>query len=1329
MAEKDIESVATSTKDDSKTKDDKITGPSASVSDVFSFGFGPRQKLLCFGGVLSAMISGCTFPALAFYFAEVFEELSVDASNDDFLGNIREMAYTFMVIGSCVFVFMTLNACFLETMATEMNIAMKKDWFDALLRQDMAYHDIKDVSRVATVISTNGKKFQKGLGRKLGEGIQFSITFIGGFAYAFWVSWRTSLVTLASLPVMSLAILFVAKTTQSQTAVATKGYADAGSTVYTTASSIRTILSLNAADTMINKFKTGTETCYRKASSRALIVGFANGGLMAGFLLSYFILTLYGTYLLYSSVRKEGCDPSGAVPTNQTCGESGADVFGALMGITFAGAVLPQVSIAVESFAGARVACYPAIAAIKRSLGSDPEQLNESEKKEDSDKKPLPKYEIDSSSDTGKIPSSTSGEIEFHDVHFTYPTRPDQPIFKGMSLKIESGKTVALVGPSGGGKSTVVQLVERFYDPTSGKVTLDGENVKDLNVKWLRDHIGLVSQEPVLFAISIKENIAYGSPGASMQQIIEAAKMANAHDFIMSFPDGYDTEVGDKGAQLSGGQKQRVAIARVLIKNPSILLLDEATSALDSESEHHVQTALDKLLQSSTRTTIVIAHRLSTIRDADMIAVVAEGKIAETGSHDELMKNKNGQYYQLVQTQNAGQTAKKTEIPRPSSDGFLSSTVEANMTTDSDAIISFKDVKFAYPSRPDNTIFDGLNLAVHKGETLALVGSSGGGKSTVIQLIERFYDPLAGSVEMDGIPLPDINVRSLRDKIGLVQQEPTLFATTIAENIKYGCPGATQAQIEEAAKQANAHDFIMTFPDKYETHVGEQGGQISGGQKQRIAIARAIIKKPTILLLDEATSALDSESEKVVQEALDKLMMSKDFTVVVIAHRLSTIRNADRIAVIGGGKVREIGTHDELMANPNGKYRRLQNLQSMDTEKRKDAKNESNIEKADGEKIEKKGKEIDKKIDKTVEKANSARARNLAKGDLLYLSIGAIGAIFAGIVFPVWGIIFAFMIEVLYIPVFPCDGDAPPAFLLSPFETCQEYLDDIADEMREESFYIGYAWIGLMGATIIGNGLLFYGFGKSSEKMNKRVRDAAFTSLIRQEISYFDLRSVGSITTHLQDDAAMVHAFSGEPIRSLFMNLSSLLIGLILSFFYMWPFALLVLAVLPAMGFGAIMEMKMYMGEDESGEDENEHSSGGIVIESLLNMRTVASLAIERARASEYDQALARENQGILKENFKKGLAVGSGQFFQQWGMALMFYWGGWLLYKFPDKYSFRAFLISMFSLLFSLSGTAAAAQGATDRGKASEAAERIFALIDRPTTIDPLSDDGKKVK
>ena len=232
------------------------------------------------------------------------------------------------------------------------------------------------------------------------------------------------------------------------------------------------------------------------------------------------------------------------------------------------------------------------------------------------------------------------GTVCYDHVSFHY-SDDDTPVLSDVSFQIEAGKSVALVGPSGSGKTTICSLLPRFYDVTGGKVTIDGKDVRGLTLKSLRSQIGIVQQEVYLFCGSIRENIAYGKPEASMEEIVSAAKKANIHDFIESLPDGYDTYVGERGARLSGGQKQRIAIARVFLKNPPVLILDEATSALDNESEHWIQMSLDALAKN--RTTITIAHRLSTIRDADEILVVAENGIAERGNHQELME-KNGIY-------------------------------------------------------------------------------------------------------------------------------------------------------------------------------------------------------------------------------------------------------------------------------------------------------------------------------------------------------------------------------------------------------------------------------------------------------------------------------------------------------------------------------------------------------------------------------------------------------------------------------------------------------------------------------------------------------------
>jgi ATP-binding cassette subfamily B (MDR/TAP) protein 1 len=269
-------------------------------------------------------------------------------------------------------------------------------------------------------------------------------------------------------------------------------------------------------------------------------------------------------------------------------------------------------------------------------------------------------------------------------------------------LTIPAGKTVALVGPSGSGKSTTVQLIERFYDPKSGSITLDGVDLRDINVAWLRRNIGLVSQEPKLFATTIKENIAVAKPGATQEEIEDAARRANAHDFIVSLQDGYDTHVGDSGAQLSGGQKQRVAIARTLITNPKIILLDEATSALDSESEAVVQEALDVIMEKGNATVIVIAHRLSTIRNADIIAVVDKGVVSETGTHNTLLEKK-GKYYDLVEAQKGKQNKEESSVTTDSDTESISRTnSEASLAEpediidieDSEGVISLKQGNF-----------------------------------------------------------------------------------------------------------------------------------------------------------------------------------------------------------------------------------------------------------------------------------------------------------------------------------------------------------------------------------------------------------------------------------------------------------------------------------------------------------------------------------------------------------------------------------------------------------------------------------------------------------
>lgn len=635
-----------------------------------------------------------------------------------------------------------------------MTFALKTSWFNALTRQDMTYYDMNDVSGTATSISTFGAKYNTGVGRKIGDGIQFTITFFGGFAYAFYASWQTSLMLFAVVPFMSASFLFLVKMNQSQTRLANESYSEAGRVVYMSISAIRTVFSLNACDSMIEKYNNATEQAYEEVRGNILLLGVANGMAMGSVIgLRTFVLTLYGAYLLYDQVRNDGCDPSGNVDMNPTgaCNPDGAGVFGALIGITLGAVGLPQIAVALEAFTNARAACLPALQVINRTTANDKESnifRTDNNKIDRMKSVALPRYAIDSSSLEGKKPTTLAGNIEFRDVSFAYPTRMENVILDGFSLSVKASQKVAIVGSSGCGKSTTLALLERFYDIASGSITIDGIEISELNVKWLRQQIGLVSQEPILFARSIRDNIAYGASSAvSQQQIEDAAKLANAHEFISSFPDGYDTQVGDKGVKLSGGQKQRIAIARAVLKRPSILLLDEATAALDSESENLVQAALDRLFQSN-MTTIVIAHRLSTIRNADLIAVVDNGKIVEKGNHHELMSMR-GHYFRLVETQNVSKGAHSSILnPCTTEIGSKNETLtkETELGTIDDGHLVMRNVCFRYPTRKKNAVLKGLNLTVRRGETLAIVGTSGGGKSTILPLIERFYDCDSGSM-------------------------------------------------------------------------------------------------------------------------------------------------------------------------------------------------------------------------------------------------------------------------------------------------------------------------------------------------------------------------------------------------------------------------------------------------------------------------------------------------------------------------------------------------------------------------------------------------------
>ena len=386
-------------------------------------------------------------------------------------------------------------------------------------------------------------------------------------------------------------------------------YAKAGAVAEEVLAAIRTVIAFGGQKKELERYNNNLEEAKRLGIKKAITANISMGAAFLLIYASYALAFWYGTSLVISK--------------EYSIGQVLTVFFSVLIGAFSVGQASPN----IEAFANARGAAYEVFKII--------------------DNKPS----IDSFSKSGHKPDNIQGNLEFKNIHFSYPSRKEVQILKGLNLKVKSGQTVALVGNSGCGKSTTVQLMQRLYDPLDGMVSIDGQDIRTINVRYLREIIGVVSQEPVLFATTIAENIRYGREDVTMDEIEKAVKEANAYDFIMKLPHQFDTLVGERGAQLSGGQKQRIAIARALVRNPKILLLDEATSALDTESEAVVQAALDKAREG--RTTIVIAHRLSTVRNADVIAGFDGGVIVEQGNHDELMREK-GIYFKLVMTQTAG---------------------------------------------------------------------------------------------------------------------------------------------------------------------------------------------------------------------------------------------------------------------------------------------------------------------------------------------------------------------------------------------------------------------------------------------------------------------------------------------------------------------------------------------------------------------------------------------------------------------------------------------------------------------------------------------------
>jgi ATP-binding cassette subfamily B (MDR/TAP) protein 1 len=571
-----------------------------------------KDRILLTVAYVCAIIEGALFPCMTLIMGNMINEFTTE--NPHLVRECGKYALYFLGLGVLQFIFGYI--CFAVGIQSgeRLAIAFRKAYFKSLIKQEIGFFDSINPNEFATSIAQQCVDYQNGVGERVTAFLLNLAMLVAGFVIGFVKGWQLALVICACVPLMVVGAALYGFVLQKIAVVTNKAYSKAGAIAEECLGGIRTVVSLGGQEREVSRYKAGLDLAKKEVLRFYYYAGFAIGAKFFTNFLAYALGLWYGSKLLLDGTHN---------PIRDGPYQTG-DVFTVFFSILIGAGSIGQIAPCIATFAEAKVAASDAFQIIDR------------------------KSQIDIENPTGLKPSSIEGNIEFKGVNFGYPTKKDKLILDGVTFKIKKNEKTAFVGESGCGKTTSMQLIERFYDILGGSITLDGNDLKDLNLKWLRSNIGYVSQEPVLFASSIKENLLLARSDATDAQIWEALKNANADEFVKQLPRQLDTYVGASGTQLSGGQKQRLAIARAILKNPRILLLDEATSALDRKNEAEIQKTLDKI--SEGRTTIVIAHRLTTIINADKIVVFDKGNVVEEGTHDQLIANK-GKYYDLQRLQ------------------------------------------------------------------------------------------------------------------------------------------------------------------------------------------------------------------------------------------------------------------------------------------------------------------------------------------------------------------------------------------------------------------------------------------------------------------------------------------------------------------------------------------------------------------------------------------------------------------------------------------------------------------------------------------------------
>jgi len=523
------------------------------------------------------------------------------------LNNINRIAAALFILFGAQALFSYFRVVIFTNVTENTLRDVRYDAFSRLIYMPMDFFNKNKVGELSSRISSDIVQLQEALRTTIAEFFRQVVIIVGGIIFLGLLSMKLALIMLATVPAMAIVAVFFGRFIKRLSVKAQDETAASNVIIEESLTGISNVKSFTNEAFAILRYKNTIEEIRRLN---------IKSGLWRGLFVSFIVFCLFGAivFIIWQGLlMTQGPNPA----------MSNKDFYSFIM---------------LTVMMGASIGSLPELyASIQKAIGSTENLMT------------IIQTPGERETLTGTEKPVLTGKVTFKDIRFHYPQRPDVEVLKSISLSAEPNETIALVGSSGAGKSTIASLLLRFFDTSSGELSFDGIDSKDIDIEHLRSHMALVPQEVILFGGTIRDNIAYGKPGASEEEIQAAARQANALEFINSFPEKFDTQVGDRGIQLSGGQKQRIAIARALLKNPTILILDEATSALDSESEKLVQEALDRLMQG--RTSFVIAHRLSTIRNADKIYVIEHGRVAEEGKHEQLVSITDGIYANLVELQ------------------------------------------------------------------------------------------------------------------------------------------------------------------------------------------------------------------------------------------------------------------------------------------------------------------------------------------------------------------------------------------------------------------------------------------------------------------------------------------------------------------------------------------------------------------------------------------------------------------------------------------------------------------------------------------------------